>query len=105
MPTPGKGETLYGTGSGVIISSKGYIVTNNHVVSHATKITVTLADGRHYPASVVGTDPKTDLAVVKISAPDLTYAHLGNSDPMHVGDWVLAFGSPLELFLRKVARM
>ena len=95
MPTPGQGETLYGTGSGVIISPKGYIVTNNHVVSHATKITVTLADGRHYKASVVGTDPKTDLAVVKISAPDLTYAHLGNSNHMHVGDWVLAFGSPL----------
>lgn len=87
-------EKIYGTGSGLIISPKGYIVTNNHVVAGASSIKVTLANGRVYKGTVVGTDPKTDLAVVKINAPDLTYATFGNSHQMKVGDWVLAFGSP-----------
>ncbi len=91
---PSPAEKIYGTGSGLIISPKGYIVTNNHVVAGAQSIKVTLADGHVYKATVVGTDPKTDLAVVKINAHDLTYASFGNSHNMKVGDWVLAFGSP-----------
>ena len=83
-----------GTGSGVIISSTGYIVTNNHVVSDATHIRVTLADGRHYKATIVGRDPKTDLAVVKINATHLQPAILGDSAKVRVGEWVIAIGSP-----------
>lgn len=87
-------EKLEGTGSGVIVTSSGYIVTNNHVVQGAQSITVRLRDHRSYPAKVVGVDPKTDLAVIKINAKHLTHATFGNSRNMHVGDWVLAFGSP-----------
>ncbi len=87
-------EKLYGTGSGVIISSNGYIVTNNHVVSNATKITVTLADHRQFKGTVVGTDPKTDLAVVKITAHNLPALQFANSNNVRVGQWVIAIGSP-----------
>ena len=87
-------EKLEGTGSGVIITSNGYIVTNNHVVQGAQSITVRLRNHHSYVAKVVGTDPKTDLAVIKINANHLTHAIFGNSRKMHVGDWVLAFGSP-----------
>lgn len=83
-----------GTGSGVIVRAEGYILTNNHVVDGADAISVKLSDGRDVKATVVGTDPKTDLAVIKIDADNLTYARLGDSDSMDVGDWVLAFGSP-----------
>jgi serine protease Do len=88
-------EAIEGTGSGVIVSPDGYILTNNHVVEDATEITVRLDDERELKAKVVGTDPKTDLAVVKITADHLTYAKFGDSDATEVGDWVLAFGSPL----------
>ena len=95
---PGQGgggtEKLMGTGSGVIISKNGYIVTNNHVVSDATHIRVTLNDGRHYKATVVGRDPKTDLAVIKIKADNLQPATLGDSSKVKVGEWVIAIGSP-----------
>ncbi len=87
-------EKLFGTGSGVIISSNGYIVTNNHVVSDATKITVTLADHRRFKGTVVGTDPKSDLAVVKIAAKNLPFLTFANSDNVRVGQWVIAIGSP-----------
>ena len=83
-----------GTGSGVIISADGYIATNNHVVEDADEITVRLADGRELKAKIIGRDPKTDLAVVKVEADKLTYARFGDSDALDVGDWVLAFGSP-----------
>jgi serine protease Do len=86
-----------GEGSGVIIHEDGYIVTNNHVVENATDITVTLSDDSEYKASVVGTDPETDLAVVKIDASGLTPAPFGSSDEMEVGDWVVAIGSPFGL--------
>jgi serine protease Do len=89
----GRGVRL-GNGSGVIVSPDGYILTNNHVVENANDITVTLNDGRDVPAKVVGTDPKTDLAVIKVTADHLTYAKFGDSDALDVGDWVLAFGSP-----------
>jgi len=85
---------MQGTGSGVIVSADGYIVTNNHVVSGASEISVTLNDSRELKAELIGTDPKTDLAVIRIKASDLTFAKLGDSDALEVGDWVLAFGSP-----------
>lgn len=84
-------------GSGVIISPDGYIVTNNHVVEDADKITVTLFDKRVYKATIVGTDPSTDLAVVKIDEKNLTALQFGNSDEVRVGEWVLAVGNPFNL--------
>jgi len=90
----GRAGRIEGTGSGVIVSADGYILTNNHVVDEADKISVKLDDGRELDAKVIGRDPKTDLAVVKISAGNLTYAQFGDSDALDVGDWVLAFGSP-----------
>jgi len=86
-----------GSGSGIIISEDGYIVTNNHVVENASKVTVGLADKRQFDATVVGTDPLTDLAVVKIEVEDLPVAYLGNSDNLKVGQWVMAIGNPLSL--------
>lgn len=86
-----------GTGSGVIISSDGYIITNNHVVKDAKSISVTLNDKRKFSAELIGTDPLTDLAVIKIEAKNLTPAYLGNSDNIKVGQWVLAIGNPLGL--------
>jgi len=84
-----------GTGSGFIVSSDGYILTNNHVVEGADKITIRLFDRREFIAKVVGADPLTDVAVVKIDAPRLTPAAMGNSDETRIGDWVLAVGNPL----------
>ncbi len=86
-----------GSGSGIIISADGYIVTNNHVVENASKVTVGLSDKRQFDATVVGTDPLTDLAVVKIDAVNLPVAFLGNSDNLKVGQWVMAIGNPLSL--------
>lgn len=86
-----------GSGSGIIISDDGYIVTNNHVVENATKVTVGLSDKRNFDAKVVGTDPLTDLAVIKIEASNLPTAYLGNSDDLKVGQWVMAIGNPLSL--------
>ena len=84
-------------GSGVIVDPAGYVLTNNHVVDRGTKITVKLHDGREIVASVVGKDPATDLAVVKINASNLHALRLGDSNKVEVGDWVLAFGSPFGL--------
>jgi len=86
-----------GSGSGIIISEDGYIVTNNHVVENSNKVTVGLWDKRQFDAVVVGTDPLTDLAVVKIEANNLPVAYLGNSDNLKVGQWVMAIGNPLSL--------
>ncbi len=82
------------SGSGVIISGDGYIATNNHVIENAEKIEVTLDDNRLYEAEVVGTDPTTDLALLKIKAKNLPFVAFGNSDAIHVGEWVLAIGNP-----------
>jgi serine protease Do len=84
-------------GSGVIISKDGYIVTNYHVISNATKITVTLKDGKKYKAKVIGSDPKTDLALIKIDAKNLTPITIGDSNKVQVGDIVLAIGNPFGL--------
>ncbi len=86
-----------GSGSGIIISDDGYIITNNHVVENATKVTVGLFDKRTYDATVVGKDPLTDLAVIKIDANNLPTAYLGDSDNLKVGQWVMAIGNPLSL--------
>jgi len=85
------------SGSGVLISEDGFIVTNNHVVASADEITVTLANKKTYKAKVVGTDPAYDLAVIKIEAAGLPYLIYGNSDDVKVGQWVLAIGYPLNL--------
>jgi serine protease Do len=85
------------SGSGVIVSSDGYIVTNNHVVDGATEIIVTLNDRKNYKARVIGTDANTDLALIKIEGHDLKAMPLGNSDDARLGQWVLAIGYPLNL--------
>lgn len=84
-------------GSGVIVTTDGYILTNNHVVQDAERITVTLNDRRELPARLVGNDPATDLAVIKIEADSLNYLPFGNSDMVRVGEPVLAIGNPFNL--------
>lgn len=91
-----RGETT-GMGSGVIVRSDGYILTNNHVVENADELTVELSDGRTVPGKVVGLDPPTDLAVVKVDLNGLRAASFGSSEDIQVGDWVLAIGSPFGL--------
>lgn len=87
-----------GSGSGVIVSPDGYIITNNHVIEDHTEIEVTLNNNRSYPASLVGTDPTTDIAVIKIEAPEaLPFIAFGDSDAARVGEWVLAVGNPFNL--------
>src|SRR5213595_859610 len=85
-----------GSGSGFIVSPDGYILTNNHVVAGADRVTVKLYDKREFTAKVVGTDPNTDVAVIKIDARNLPAVQYGNSDSARVGEWVLAIGNPLE---------
>lgn len=85
------------SGSGVIISSDGYIVTNNHVVDGATDISVTLNNRKNYKAKVVGKDANTDIALIKIDAKDLPVINIGNSDDVKLGQWVMAVGYPLNL--------
>ncbi|TAH43717.1 MAG: Do family serine endopeptidase [Bacteroidetes bacterium] len=94
-PIPQKPQE--GAGSGVIISENGYIVTNNHVVSQAESISVTLNDNRTFQAKVIGTDPSTDLALLKIEEKNLPFITYGNSDQVNVGEWVLAVGNPFNL--------
>ncbi len=92
-----KGRIENGLGSGVIVRSDGYILTNNHVVRDADVLEVVLSDDKKYDAKVIGTDGRTDLAVLKIDATGLVPAHLGDSASMEVGDWVIAIGSPFGL--------
>jgi len=99
---PGTGNREFkqygsGSGSGVIVSSQGYIVTNNHVIEDAAEIEVILNDNSKYSATLVGTDPSTDIAVLKIEAEGLRPIALGNSDDVKVGEWVLAVGNPFNL--------
>ena len=84
-------------GSGFIITSDGYILTNNHMVEGADKVKVELTDGRKFTAKIIGTDPDSDVAVIKIDAEDLPYLELADSDAIEVGEWVLAIGNPLGL--------
>ena len=89
-----------GSGSGVIIRPDGYIVTNNHVVANASKVEVTLNNNRTFEATVVGTDPATDVALIKIDAEGLPTVEFGDSDALRLGEWVLAIGSPMGEQLR-----
>jgi serine protease Do len=88
-------EIEQGSGSGFVVSADGYVLTNNHVVEGAEQVTVRLLDRREFKAKVVGTDPNTDVAVLKIDAKNLPPMALGNSDDARVGEWVLAIGNPL----------
>ncbi len=90
-------QLQYKAGSGCIVSKDGYILTNNHIVKEADTITVTLNNGHDYEAKIIGTDPKTDLAVIKIDADNLPYLEFANSDTLDIGEWVIAIGSPFQL--------
>jgi serine protease Do len=94
LPSPQTPQPQISGGSGFLISPDGYIVTNNHVIKDATNITVTLNDSREYTATVKGSDPRTDLAVLKIEEKDLPYLSFGDSDTLKVGEWVVAIGNP-----------
>ena len=85
------------TGSGIVITADGYILTNHHVAGDADKLTVTFSDNREYDAELVGSDPRTDIAVIKIDAKGLKPAAIGKSDAVEIGEWVLAIGAPLNL--------
>lgn len=93
----GKGAIGSSAGSGVIISEDGYIATNNHVIEEGDRIEVTLNDQRKFEAKLIGSDPSTDLALIKVDAPYLPYINFGNSDSLQVGEWVLAVGNPFNL--------
>lgn len=95
--SPGARQPVVGSGSGVIISEDGYIVTNNHVVEGSDKVEVTLDNKFTYAADIVGTDPATDLALIKIDEKNLPYVQFANSDDVRVGEWVLAVGNPFNL--------
>jgi serine protease Do len=84
-------------GSGFFVSKDGYIVTNNHVVEDASKVNVILSDGKKLVATIVGTDPKTDLAVIKVEGDNFPFLNLGDSDALEVGDWAIAIGNPFGL--------
>jgi serine protease Do len=88
---------LVGSGSGVIVSADGYIVTNNHVVDHADELLITLNDKNDYKAKVIGADASSDLAIVKIEGKNFPYLNFANSDDVRVGQWILAIGYPLNL--------
>ena len=90
-------QTVHSLGSGVIVSADGYILTNNHVVEGAEKLTVVFQDQKKYTAKIVGTDPQTDVAVIKVDAKNLPTATLGNSDEVKVGQWIIAIGNPFQL--------
>jgi serine protease Do len=92
--SPNREYKQMGLGSGVIIDHEGYILTNEHVISGAEKITVNLPDGRSFPATIRGTDPRSDLAIIKINAKNLPYAEFGDSDLAQTGEWVVAIGNP-----------
>lgn len=93
----GRVNPVIASGSGVIISKDGYIVTNNHVVQDADKIEITLNDKRIFSAEIIGNDISTDIALIKIDAKDLSFINFSNSDDVRVGEWVLAVGNPFNL--------
>jgi serine protease Do len=97
LPQPQQQQIIRGLGSGIIMESDGYIITNNHVVSGAEKVVVKLQSGNEYKAKVLGTDAATDLAVVKIEADNLPTLAFGDSDALKVGQWVIAIGNPFGL--------
>ncbi len=96
-PGASQPREVRGFGSGVIVTADGYIVTNNHVIEEADEVDVTLNDKRTFAAEVVGRDPSTDIAVLKVKATGLPYIRFGNSDAIRLGEWVLAVGNPFNL--------
>jgi serine protease Do len=114
-PSPGPGEEFFrrffgepqrrvptrSLGSGFLITSDGYIVTNSHVVRGATDINVTLWDGRTFKAKIVGIDDATDISILKIDATDLPYLKFGDSNELRVGDWVIAIGNPFRTWAHR----
>jgi serine protease Do len=91
-------QEVQGLGSGFIISEDGYIVTNDHVIGNATKVVVSMTDGEHVDAEIIGKDSYSDIAVLKINKSGLPYVKLGNSDDAIIGEWVVALGNPFGLF-------
>ncbi len=91
-------QKVQGLGSGFIISPDGYIITNDHVAGSATEITITMTDGSHHEAKIIGTDPVSDICLLKIDAENLPYIELGTSDDLIIGEWVIALGNPFGLF-------
>ena len=91
-------QEVKGLGSGFIISPDGYIVTNDHVAGNATDITVTISGGKQMKAKVVGSDPATDICLLKVDGKELPYVTIGNSDDVIIGEWTIAFGNPFGLF-------
>ncbi|MFI5237909.1 MAG: S1C family serine protease, partial [Ignavibacteriales bacterium] len=91
-------QEVKGLGSGYIISSDGYIITNDHVAGNATKVTITLTDGRTFDAKIIGSDIASDICLLKINGSDLPFVELGNSDDVMIGEWVIALGNPFGLF-------
>ncbi len=91
-----RGEKIPGVGSGFFISSDGYIITNNHVVEESIKVRIKTIDQKEYTARIIGTDPRTDLALLKIDANNVSFIGLGDSNKVEVGEWVLAIGNPLD---------
>jgi Do/DeqQ family serine protease len=96
-PGASQPREVRGFGSGVIVTADGYIVTNNHVIDEADEVDVTLNDKRTFAAEVIGRDPSTDIAVLKVKATGLPYIRFGNSDAIRLGEWVLAVGNPFNL--------
>ncbi len=91
-------QRVKGLGSGFIISPDGYILTNDHVAGNASEITITMTNGKHYPAKIIGTDPVSDICLLKIDETNLPFVFLGNSDDVIIGEWVIALGNPFGLF-------
>jgi len=91
-------ERVKSTGSGVVISPDGYIITNHHVLENALEIVVTLPGGKEYSADIIGTDKQTDLSLIKLDGSDFPYAEIGDSDDLIIGEWVVALGNPFGLF-------
>jgi serine protease Do len=91
-------QEVHGLGSGYIISDDGYIITNDHVVGNATKVVVSMTDGEHVDAEIIGKDPASDIALLKINKTGLPFIKLGNSDDVLIGEWVVALGNPFGLF-------
>ena len=91
-------QKVKGLGSGFIISDDGYILTNDHVAGNATEVTVTMTNGKHYKAKIIGSDPITDICLLKVDEKNLPFIAFGNSDDVIIGEWVIALGNPFGLF-------